>query len=65
MSEIERRFYSEPDTRNIPVGHLSTAKDIFQKILRDVQEENPYATVSELLNEPTDESTEYGSISEF
>lgn len=65
MNEIERRFYSEPDTRNIPVGHLSTTKDIFQKILRDIQEENPYVSLSELLSEPTDESTEYGSISEF
>lgn len=65
MNDLERRFYSEPETRNIPVGHLSTMKDIFQKILSDIKEENPYATISELLSEPTDKSTEYGDVSEF
>ena len=66
MNDLERRFYSEPATRNIPVGHLSTMKDIFQKILNDIQEENPYATVSELLNEPANEynATEY-DVSKF
>lgn len=65
MNDLERRFYSEPSTRNIPVGHLSTMKDIFQKILSDIKEENPYATVSDILYESTDESTKYGNVSEF
>ena len=65
MNDLERRFYSEPKTRNIPVGHLSTMKDIFQKILSDIKEENPYATVSELLDESANESTKYGDVSEF
>lgn len=56
MNDLERRFYSEPTTRDIPVSKLSEIKDIFQKILSDIKEENPYATVSELLDEPTDES---------
>lgn len=51
MNDLERRFYSEPATRNIPVGHLSTMKDIFHKILSDIKEENPYATIEELLSE--------------
>lgn len=55
MNEIEMRFYTEPETRNIPVGHLSTMKNVFQKILRDIQEERPYATLSDILSEPTDE----------
>ncbi|MDE6314781.1 MAG: hypothetical protein K2M46_14405 [Lachnospiraceae bacterium] len=65
MNDLERRFYSEPSTRNIPVGHLSTMKDIFQKILSDIKEENPYATVSDIISEPSNEPTEYGDISEF
>ena len=64
MNDFERRFYSEPQTRNIPVGQLSAMKEIFQKILTDIQEENPYATISELFNEPDEyESAEYGDAS--
>lgn len=55
MTNFERRFYSEPETANIPVGYLSTAKEIFQKILNDVQEENPYASISELLSKDIEE----------
>lgn len=58
MNDFERRFYSEPSTRGIPVGYLSQAKEICQKILNDVKEENPYATVSELFTEP---EYEYGN----
>lgn len=54
MNDLERRFYSEPDTRNIPVGQLSEIKDIFQKILSDIHTENPYATVADILSEDTD-----------
>lgn len=61
MNDLERRFYSEPATRNIPVAHLSTMKDVFQKILNDMKEENPYATVSDIISEPD----EYGDESEF
>lgn len=55
MNNFERRFYSEPETANIPVGYLSTAKEIFQKILNDMQGENPYASISELLSEDIEE----------
>lgn len=54
MNDIERRFYSEPGIRNIPVGHLSTMKDVIQKILSDIQEENPYTTITDILNEDID-----------
>lgn len=54
MNDLERRFYSEPETRNIPVGHLSAMKDIFQKILSDIQEENPNATITDILSEDSD-----------
>jgi hypothetical protein len=40
-------------------------KNIFQKILSDIKEENPYATISELLDEPTNEPVKYGNVSEF
>lgn len=55
MNDFERRFYSEPQTRNIPVGQLSTMKEICEKILSDIKEENPYATVSDIISEPTDD----------
>ena len=63
MNDIERRFYSEPETRNIPVGHLSTMKDVIQKILSDIKEENPYATVADILSEDTD--GEMQNVDEF
>ncbi len=61
MNDFERRFYSEPQTRNIPVGQLSTMKEVFNKILEDIKEENPYVTVSELLSEP--DEYDYGDVS--
>ena len=56
MNDFERRFYSEPQTRNIPVGQLSTMKEVFQKILTDIQSENPYMTVSDILSEDEEET---------
>lgn len=55
MNDLERRFYSEPETRNIPVGQLSVMKDVMQKILSDIKEENPYVTITEILNEDSGE----------
>lgn len=54
MNDLERRFYSDPSTRKIPVGQLSEIKDMFRKILTDIQEENPYATITDILSEDTD-----------
>lgn len=54
MNDLERRFYSEPATRDIPVGKLSEIKDMFQKILSDIHAENPYATITDILNEDND-----------
>lgn len=54
MNNFERRFYSEPETANISVGYLSTAKGIFEKILIDIQQVTPYATIEDILSEPTD-----------
>ncbi len=56
MNDFERRFYSEPQTRNIPVGQLSTMKEVFQKILTDIQSENPYMTVADILSEDEEET---------
>lgn len=65
MNDFERRFYGEPQTRNIPVGQLSTMKEICQKILLDIKEENPYAVISDLLAEPDEYEYEsdYGDVS--
>lgn len=65
MNDLERRFYSEPETRNIPVGQLSTMKDVMQKILLDIKEEDPNVTISKLLSKSADESIKYGDASEF
>lgn len=64
MNNLERRFYNEPTTRSIPVGYSSTMKDIFRKILKDIHEENPYATISDILDEE-DTDGEEGNVDEF
>ena len=63
MNNFERRFYSEPETANIPVGYLSTAKGIFEKILIDIQQVNPYATIEDILSESSD--GEMQNVDEF
>lgn len=59
MNNFERRFYSESEIKSVPVMYLSSMKEIFQKILRDIEEQNPYATVSEILTEDIEEETKY------
>ena len=52
MNDLERRFYCEPSVRKFPVGQQTEIKEMFQKILREAQEENPHADLSSLLSEP-------------
>lgn len=50
------RFYSHPKMCQLPIGTQSEVMSIFEDILNDVKEENPYVTVSELYTVTTDNS---------
>lgn len=50
------RFYSHPKMCQLPIGTQSEVMSIFEDILNDVKEENPYVTVSELYTVTTDDS---------
>lgn len=51
--EILEKIFAHPEMQKIPIGCQSTAVKVFEEILLDIKEENPYATISELLS--TDE----------
>ena len=46
---ILERFFVHEEMQKIPVGCQSTAVHVFEEILEDILEENPYASLSELL----------------
>lgn len=49
--KILERIFSNEEMQKIPIGCQSTAVHVFQTILEELKEENPYATLSELLSE--------------
>lgn len=54
--EILEKIFAHPEMRLIPVGTQATAVHVFTEILEDIVEENPYATVSQLLVSAANES---------
>lgn len=51
--EILERIFANKEMQTIPIGCQSTAVSVFEDVLDELKEENPYATLSELLS--TDE----------
>lgn len=51
--EILEKIFAHPEMQKIPIGCQSTAVKVFEEVLFDIKEENPYGTISELLS--TDE----------
>ncbi len=49
--EVLEKIFSHPEMQKIPIGCQSTAVRVFQEILEELREGNPYATISELLSE--------------
>lgn len=56
---ILEKIFAHEEMQKIPVGAQATAVRVFEEILEDRLEENPYATISELF--PTNDEQ---SISE-
>lgn len=51
--EILEKIFAHPEMQKIPIGCQSTAVKVFEEVLFDIKEENPYVSVSELFS--TDE----------
>lgn len=50
--EMLEKIFAHEEMQKIPVGCQSTAVHVFEEILEDILEVNPYATVQSLF-EPT------------
>lgn len=53
--EILEKIFAHKEMQTIPVGCQSTAVHVFEDILEKITEVNPYATISELLEEDCNE----------
>ena len=51
--EILEKIFSNKEMQTIPIGCQSTAVSVFEQVLDELKEENPYVTLSELFS--TDE----------
>lgn len=47
--EMLEKLFSDDGMRKIPVGAQATAVSAFERVLEQVEKENPYATISELF----------------
>lgn len=54
---ILEKIFAHEEMQRIPVGCQSTAVHVFEEILEDILEENPYECISDLfVSATTDES---------
>lgn len=52
---ILEKIFAHDEMQKIPVGCQSTAVHVFEEILEDILEENPYEQLSTLFLSTTDE----------
>jgi len=48
--EFLEKIFSHPEMQKIPIGCQSTAVHVFQEVLEEIKEENPYANISTILS---------------
>lgn len=53
--EMLEKFFAHEEMQKIPIGCQSTAVHVFEEILEDILEENPYEQLSALFLSATDE----------
>ena len=49
--EILEKIFSNKEMQKIPIGCQSTAVSVFEDVLEELREENPYAVMSELFTD--------------
>lgn len=53
--ELLEKIFAHPEMHTIPVGCQSTAVKVFEEVLEDTLEVNPYGGISELFLSTTDD----------
>lgn len=48
--EILERIFSKKEMQTIPIGTQATAVSVFEQVLEEIREENPYADLSTILS---------------
>ena len=51
--ELLEKILAHEDSHKVPFGCQSTMIHVFEEVLSEIREENPYATISELLSADT------------
>ncbi len=47
--EILEQIFSDKEMQKIPIGTQATAVNVMERVLEEIKEGNPYATISELF----------------
>ena len=47
--EILEKIFADTEIQTIPIGCQSTAVNVMERVLEEIKEGNPYATISELF----------------
>ena len=47
---ILERIFANKEMQTIPIGCQSTAVSVFEQVLEEIREENPYADLSTILS---------------
>ena len=63
--EILERIFAHKEMQTIPLGAQSTAVKAVSEVLKQIKEENPYATLSELFESTDSGSSAYVSDIQF
>ena len=50
-NEILEKIFADNEMQKIPIGCQSTAVNVMERVLEEIKEGNPYATISELFTD--------------
>lgn len=48
--DLLEKIFADKEMQTIPIGAQSTAISVVERILEEIKEENPYATLSDILS---------------
>lgn len=52
---ILEKIFAHPEMQKIPIGAQATAVNVFEEVMEDILEVNPYATVQSLFESAADD----------
>ena len=51
IDEILEKIFADSEMQKIPIGCQATAVNVMERVLEEIKEGNPYATISELFTD--------------